>query len=55
VIARCVGAGREPEAGSFRSRSGSPIQSLLWIRSCLRRDESGLIDDIKIYDRAVTP
>jgi hypothetical protein len=54
-----IGAGKNLEAGSFSSRYGSPIQSLLWIRSCvgpdesrsgsaLRRDESGLIDDVRI-------
>jgi hypothetical protein len=31
--------------GSFWCRSGS----------ALRRDESGLIDDVRIYDRAVVP
>ena len=40
-----IGAGKNLEAGSFWSGSGS----------ALRRDESGLIDDVRIYDRAIRP
>ena len=40
-----IGAGKNLEPGSFWSGSGS----------ALRRAESGLIDDIRINNRAVTP